>query len=76
MPSEETDHQDRISEAAAVIADWPSLWRELLRAHVAGPDGRCRGCASAVRIAPRSPCQTAVMAATACQIFQNRALRN
>jgi hypothetical protein len=75
MPREETD-RDRISEAAAVIADWPALWRELLKAHVEGPDGRCRGCATAVRITPRWPCQTAAMAAAACKIFQTRALTN
>ncbi|OLT21117.1 hypothetical protein BJF78_08660 [Pseudonocardia sp. CNS-139] len=70
------EHRDRISEAAAAIADWPALWRDLLKLHVAGADGRCRGCLSAVRMAPRSPCHIAAMASHAAVIFQERALRN
>ncbi|MGH3585263.1 MAG: hypothetical protein ACRDQ0_02975, partial [Pseudonocardia sp.] len=58
----EGDDRDRITEAGAVIAGWTRLWTELLVVHVAGPDGRCRGCPSSTRVAPRWPCRLAELA--------------
>lgn len=57
--------RDRITEAGAVIAGWTRLWSQLLVLHVAGPDGRCRGCPSPVSAAPRWPCRLAELAAAA-----------
>jgi hypothetical protein len=69
MPTERAaaaaEHRDRITEAAVVIADWTRLWTRLLAVHVAGPDGRCRGCPSEPRVAPRWPCRLAELAGTA-----------
>jgi hypothetical protein len=73
--AEKPDHRDRITEAAAVIADWPTLWQDLLRLHVAGADGRCRGCFSAVHPTPRVPCNIAELAAAAATIARARALQ-
>jgi hypothetical protein len=73
--AEKPAHRDRITEAAAVIADWPTLWQDLLRLHVAGADGRCRGCFSAVHPAPRVPCNIAELAAAAATISRARALQ-
>jgi hypothetical protein len=61
----EGDGRDRITEAGGVIAGWTRLWSTLLVLHVAGPDGRCRGCLSAVRAAPRWPCRLAELAEAA-----------
>jgi hypothetical protein len=47
---------------AAELARAPQLCARLLAAHVAGPDGRCVGCHSAVRLAPRWPCRIATLA--------------
>ena len=41
---------------AAELAGMPEVWRALLELHVGGRDGRCRGCYSQVRVAPRWPC--------------------
>jgi hypothetical protein len=70
------DQRDRITEAADIIASWTRVWSQLLAAHVAGPDGRCRGCAVDGRIAPRWPCRLADLASTAQRIHRSRALRN
>ena len=61
----EVEAPDRITEAGAVIASWTRLWSQLLVLHVAGPDGRCRGCPSSVHVAPRSPCRLAELARAA-----------
>jgi len=47
---------------AAELARTPQLCARLLADHVAGPDGRCAGCHSAVRLAPRWPCRIATLA--------------
>jgi hypothetical protein len=60
---------------AAEIADRPGLWSRLLAEHTAGSDGRCRGCPSAVQLAPRSPCRIAVLAATAHAMHGGPAVR-
>jgi hypothetical protein len=57
--------RDRITEAGTVIAGWTRLWSQLLVVHVAGPDGRCRGCPSSLNVAPRSPCRLAELALAA-----------
>ena len=57
--------RDRITEAGIVIAGWTRLWSQLLVEHVAGPDGRCRGCPSSLNAAPRSPCRLADLAGAA-----------
>jgi hypothetical protein len=57
--------RDRITEAGMVIAGWTRLWSRLLVVHVAGPDGRCRGCPSSLNVAPRSPCRLAELATAA-----------
>lgn len=57
--------QQILAHSALAIADWPQLWSRLLVAHVAGEDGRCRGCPSAVHVAPRWPCRISVLATTA-----------
>lgn len=49
--------------AAVEIARMPGVARRLRALHVPGPDGRCRGCASAARMAPRWPCRLADAAA-------------
>jgi hypothetical protein len=61
----EGDRRDLITEAGAVIAGWTRLWAQLLVVHVAGPDGRCRGCPSSLNAAPRSPCRLAELAVAA-----------
>lgn len=55
--------QDRMREAAAILAGWPRAWSSLLVEHVAGPDGRCR--VRGVRGAPRWPCRLADLAEAA-----------
>ncbi|OLT06303.1 hypothetical protein BJF90_17745 [Pseudonocardia sp. CNS-004] len=57
--------RDRITEAGAVIAGWTRLWSRLLVVHVAGPDGRCRGCPSSLHASPRWPCRLAELAGAA-----------
>ena len=50
------------------LAHWPGVVGRLLDAHVPGPDGRCRGCTSQVRAAPRWPCRLAHVAERAAQL--------
>lgn len=50
---------------AAELARMPLLVERLLSAHVAGPDGRCVGCPSALWVAPHWPCRIAAVAALA-----------
>ncbi|MFC5235806.1 hypothetical protein [Pseudonocardia zijingensis] len=64
--------RDRITEAGAVIAGWTRLWSQLLVVHVAGPDGRCRGCPSSAHAAPRSPCRLAELAVAAQSAHRTR----
>jgi hypothetical protein len=59
------DDRDRITEAGAVIASWTRVWSQLLVVHVAGQDGRCRGCPGTVHAAPRWPCRLAELAGAA-----------
>ena len=47
-----------IDPIAAELARTP----QLCALHVAGPDWRCLGCRSAVRLAPRWPCLIASLA--------------
>ncbi len=49
--------------AAVEIARMPGLAERLRAVHLPGPDGRCRGCASAVRTAPRWPCRISALVA-------------
>jgi hypothetical protein len=72
----EGDGRDRITEAGAVIAGWTRLWSQLLVVHVAGPDGRCRGCPGSIHAAPRSPCRLAELAGAAQTAYRARALRS
>ncbi len=57
--------RDRITEAGTVIAGWTRLWSQLMVLHVAGADGRCRGCPSSLNVAPRWPCRLAELAGAA-----------
>ncbi len=59
--------QDIITSAAEVIAGQRQLWTRLLDDHVPGPDGRCTGCRSAVRLAPLAPCRIALLAVAAAR---------
>jgi hypothetical protein len=68
----EGDDRDRITEAAAVIAGWTRLWSQLLVVHVAGADGRCRGCPSSQHAAPRWPCRLAELAGAAQDAHRTR----
>lgn len=45
-----------LTEAARIVGGWPRVLTRLLDTHVAGPDGRCRGCTSQVSLAPQWPC--------------------
>jgi hypothetical protein len=45
-----------LTAAAGIIAGWPRVLNRLLDAHVARPDGRCRGCTSQVSLPPQWPC--------------------
>jgi hypothetical protein len=68
-----TDRElERAREAATIIAGWPRVLATLLAEHVAGPDGRCRGCVAGVTGAPRSPCRIADLAASALEISRGR----
>jgi hypothetical protein len=68
--------RDRITEAGAVIAGWTRLWSQLLVVHVAGPDGRCRGCPSSLNVAPRSPCRLAELAGAAQAAYRAQSRRS
>lgn len=46
---------------AAELARAPAVCARLAAEHVAGPDGRCAGCRSAARLAPRWPCRIATL---------------
>ncbi|MGE3288284.1 MAG: hypothetical protein AB7J32_19605 [Pseudonocardia sp.] len=52
---------DRLAEAAVLLRRWPTTQARLRERHVAGPDGRCRGCSSATQPAPRWPCTLALV---------------
>ncbi|MHA6627984.1 hypothetical protein ACU61A_21310 [Pseudonocardia sichuanensis] len=64
--------RDRITEAGVIIASWTRLWSQLLVLHVAGPDGRCRGCPSSAHASPRSPCRLAELARAAQAAHRDR----
>ncbi|OZM81157.1 hypothetical protein [Pseudonocardia sp. MH-G8] len=49
-------------EAAEIITGWPLVRARLSAAHVPDARGRCRGCTSQTRDAPRWPCALAVLA--------------
>ncbi len=53
---------NHLREAAAILAGWPETVARLREAHVARPDGRCRGCVSQVHPAPMWPCSLALIA--------------
>lgn len=59
---------------AAEIADWRRVWLALLEEHTEDGDGRCCGCRSAVRPAPRWPCRIAVLATTAQALHDRKAV--
>lgn len=63
-----SDERARFLAAAHEIARMPEVAASLTRAHVAGPDGRCRGCPSTRAAAPRWPCRLSTLAelATRC----------
>lgn len=61
-----------LAGSAMVLACWPDVCARLLARHVAGPDGRCRGCPSALHVAPLSPCRIAELAATARGLHDRR----
>ncbi|HEY1968873.1 MAG TPA: hypothetical protein VGH89_13065 [Pseudonocardia sp.] len=61
--------------AAEIIAGWPDVHAGLLARHVAGPDGRCRGCASSVRLAPHAPCSLRRLAELASTVRASGAVR-
>ncbi|HEY1968888.1 MAG TPA: hypothetical protein VGH89_13140 [Pseudonocardia sp.] len=46
---------------AQTLRQWPEVTARLRELHRAGPDGRCLGCASQVRQAPRWPCPLALV---------------
>jgi hypothetical protein len=62
-----------LAGAAAALAAAPAVSARLLEVHVEGPDGRCRGCHSAVRLAPRWPCRLAACAMLATAQRRGRA---
>jgi hypothetical protein len=49
-------------EAGEIIDGWPLVRDRLRAAHVPDDQGRCRGCTSQTRTAPRWPCALAVVA--------------
>jgi hypothetical protein len=57
---------------AVELAAMPEVWAALLRLHVGGRDGRCRGCRSQVGIAPHWPCTLYRAAAQARRIAAQR----
>lgn len=57
-----SDERARFMAAAHEIARLPGVVGALRAAHVAGPDGRCRGCPSAHSVAPHWPCRLRLLA--------------
>jgi hypothetical protein len=53
--------EDSLAGVAAALARWPEVLIRLREQHRPGPDGRCVGCASQVRLSPRWPCALAVV---------------
>jgi hypothetical protein len=51
-----------LAEAAAIVTGWPLVRDRLRAAHVPDARGRCRGCTSQTRDAPRWPCALALVA--------------
>jgi hypothetical protein len=51
-----------IGEAAEIITGWPLVRERLRAAHVPDAEGRCRGCTSQTRTAPKWPCALALVA--------------
>ncbi len=51
-----------IGEATEIISGWPLARERLRSAHVPDGSGRCRGCTTQTRTAPRWPCALAVVA--------------
>jgi hypothetical protein len=71
------NHADHVQEDDSPQAEWgiavelaamPEVWQALLKLHVSGRDGRCRGCHSQVRTAPHWPCPLYFAAAQARRI--------
>jgi hypothetical protein len=54
-------NEDSWQEAATIVRGWIGTAARLREQHVPGPDGRCRGCTSAVRPAPHWPCGIALL---------------
>jgi hypothetical protein len=55
--------EDSLNETAKIMARcWPDVQERLRQEHRPGPDGRCLGCTSQVRAAPRWPCGLAYIA--------------
>jgi hypothetical protein len=67
LPSLVTMSEHPLAGAATVLAQWPRVVARLLHEHVPGPDGRCRGCRSQVRTAPRWPCRLTLLARRAVE---------
>jgi hypothetical protein len=57
---------------AVELATMPRVWAALLELHVSGRNGRCLGCRSQVRTAPRWPCALYCAAAQARRIAAHR----
>lgn len=68
------DSAQILARCALEIAPWTRVWSRLRAEHVAGKDGRCRGCWSAARSAPRWPCRLAVLAAAARAVHDRQIL--
>lgn len=57
-----SDERARFLAAAREIARMPNVVAGLQAAHIAGTDGRCRGCPSTHSVAPRWPCRLRMLA--------------
>jgi hypothetical protein len=62
-------------ELARALSMWPTICRSLVQEHRAGPDGRCLGCRSQVRLAPRWPCNLFALADAALRLIEQRHIR-